>query len=456
LTFGMASGSIDLTVLDSTHPAAVAEVERGLDLSRSLFLVATKSGRTTETLSLFRYFYNRVVDNSGEAKAGRRFVAITDPGSPLVELAKRYRFRETFLNDPNIGGRYAALSLFGLVPAALLGVDVARLLERAQRMAIECAQNGPSERNPAVQLGAILAASARAGRDKLTFFLSPRIASFGNWVEQLVAESTGKEGVGILPVAGEPIGSPGTYGDDRLFVALSLRESGREEIALSELERAGHPIVRVGVDDIYSLGEQFFLWELSTAVAGHGLRVNPFDQPNVEAAKVLAQEMVDTFQRTGELPPSGSTPFTSGGLAASLDRLRPGDYVAIQGYAPPSHRLTEAFAALRTALRDRFSVATTFGYGPRFLHSTGQLHKGDRGNGHFIQFVSDPGADVPIPDEAGNPASSLTFGALISAQAAGDRQALLGAGRSVVTYAVPIDPIESVQRVAERINRKGD
>jgi glucose-6-phosphate isomerase len=455
LTFGTAPGYLDLTVLDSTHPTAVAEVERRIEGSRTLFLVATKSGTTTETLSLFRYFYNRVAGDVGEAKAGGRFVAITDGGSPLVEVAQRYRFREAFLNDPNIGGRYAALTLFGLVPAALLGVDVAMLLERAQRTSIECAQPKPTEGNPAVRLGAILAASAMSERDKLTLFLSPRIASFGDWVEQLVAESTGKEGAGILPVVGEPAGAPEAYVGDRLFVALSLRTSDQDETGLSELERAGHPIVRIGVDDIYALGEQFFLWELSTALAGHGLGINPFDQPNVEVAKALAREMVDAFRRTGELPPNESTPLTADGLAASLDGLRPGDYVAIQAFVPPSDRLTEALAALRRTVRDRFRVATTFGYGPRFLHSTGQLHKGDRGNGRFIQFVSDPGPDVPIPDEAGSPASSLTFGALISAEAAGDRQALLGAGRSVVTFAVPVDPTERVEQVADHIDLRG-
>lgn len=453
LTFGAAPGYLELRVLDSTHPAAVAEAAHGLDPSRTLFLIATKSGKTTETLSLFRYFYNRVGESEGEAKAGSRFVAITDPGSPLVELAHRHRFRETFLNDPNVGGRYSALSWFGLVPAALLGVDIAMLLERAQQTSIECAKCESSEENPAIRLGAVLAASATAGRDKLTFLLSPRIASFGDWVEQLIAESTGKEGKGILPVVGEIVGPPEVYGNDRLFVVLSLRGTERDEGAISELERAGHPVLHIELDDVYSLGGQFFLWELATAIAGHDLKVNPFYQPNVESAKDLAREMVEGFRRTGELPPGESTPLTTDGLAASLDGVRCGEYVAIQAYVPPSDRLTEAFTVLRTVLRDRFGVATTFGYGPRFLHSTGQLHKGDRGNGRFVQLVSGARPDVPIPDEVGSPASSVTFGALIRAQAGGDRQALLDAGRPVTTFAVPLDATELIRRIAADLGR---
>jgi len=452
-TFDAAPESLDVSVLDSTHPDAVSAVESRLDLSRTLFLVATKSGTTTETLSLFRYFFNRVQEEEEAAEAGARFVAITDPGSPLAELAARHGFREAFLNDPNIGGRYSALSLFGLVPAALLGIDVGRLLKRAQRVAIESATHTPLGENSAVRLGLILSTCAVAGRDKATFLLPPEIASFGGWVEQLIAESTGKEGTGILPIVGEPVGLPETYGDDRLFISFSLRGDGPDENAVSELECAGHPIVRIEVDDVYSLGAQFFLWELATAVTAHVLEVNPFDQPNVEAAKILAREMVDTFRRTGELPPSESSPVTSDGLVTFLAGIRPGDYAAMQAYLPPSKRLTEAFALLRTALRDRFGVATTFGYGPRFLHSTGQLHKGGRGNGRFVQLVSDPEADLPIPDEAGGAASALTFGTLISAQAAGDRHALIEAGRPVKTFIVPIDPTELIRRVAEDLGR---
>lgn len=453
--FGPASGHPALTVLDTTHPAAIADVERRLDLSRTLFLVATKSGTTTETLSLFRYFHDRVRKAEGEAKAGRRFVAITDPGSPLVDLAARHGFRETFLNDPNIGGRYAALSLFGLVPAALLGIDVARLLEHAQRTSIECAKHEPLGENPAVRIGATLAASVLGGRDKATFLFPPRIAGFGDWIEQLIAESTGKEETGILPVVGEPVAPPAAYGDDRLFVSFSLGGKGPDERAISELERAGHPVIRIELDDLYALGEQFFLWELSTAVAAHVLRVNPFDQPNVEAAKRLARELVDGFQRTGRPPATESTPLTADGLVAALAGTEQGDYIALQAYLPPSDRLSDAFTALRVGLRARFGLATTFGYGPRFLHSTGQLHKGDRGNGRFVQLVSPHDADLPIPGEGESSGSALTFGTLISAQAGGDRRALLDAGRQVSTFAVPADAAEAIRRVAEELEEGG-
>ncbi len=453
--FGPAPAHPVLTVLDSTHPAAIADVERRHDLSRTLFLVATKSGTTTETLSLFRYFHSRVQEAEGEAEAGRRFVAITDPGSPLVDLAARHGFRETFLNNPNIGGRYAALSLVGLVPAALLGIDVARLLERAQKTSIDCARFEPLDENPAVWIGATLAASTLGGRDKVTFLFPPSIASFGDWIEQLIAESTGKEATGILPIVGEPVASSAAYGDDRLFVSFSLEGDGPDERALSELERAGHTVIRIELADLYSLGGQFFLWELSTAVAAHALRVNPFDQPNVEAAKRLARELVDGFTRTGRLSATESTPLTADGLVAFLTGAELGDYVSLQAYLPPSDRLTEAFTALRVGLRARFDLATTFGYGPRFLHSTGQLHKGDRGNGRFVQFVSSHDADLPIPGEDEGSTSALTFGTLIAAQAGGDRQALLDAGRPVATFVVPSDAADAIRRGAEELGEGG-
>jgi transaldolase/glucose-6-phosphate isomerase len=269
----------------------------------------------------------------------------------------------------------------------------------------------------------------------------------------LIAESTGKERTGILPVVGEPLGPAAVYGDDRFFVVPAIGEAGQDENALSELERAGHPIVRIEIDGVDSLADQFFLWELATAVAAHVLKINPFDQPDVEVAKAHARESVDAFRHAGRLPAAESTPLTSESLLASLTEVRPADYVALQAYLPPSERLTDAFTALRIALRDRFNVATTFGYGPRFLHSTGQLHKGDRGNGRFVQLVSDPKADLPIPDETGSAASALTFGTLIAAQAAGDRQALFDAGRPVTAFAVSVDPTESIHRIAEELGR---
>jgi len=450
-TFGRAPGSPELTVLDSTQPGAVLDVESRLDLSRTLFIVATKSGTTVETLSLFRYFYHRV-DRAGSGKPpGEAFIAITDPGSPLVELAARHRFRETFLNDPNIGGRYSALSFFGLLPAALLGVDLRTLLDRSENAVIDCARLKPSDDNPAVRLGAFLGIWAKEGRDKATFALSDSIGSFGYWVEQLIAESTGKEGTGILPVVGEPLGPPCSYGEDRVFVDLRLAGDPEDEGRLARLESAGHPIVRIGLNDRYSLGEQFFLWELAIAVAGHVLGINPFDQPNVEASKVLARQAVETFHRTGELPTAESPPLTAEGLLAFLSNVRKEDYIAIQAYLPPGEQLTDALTALRIVLWNRTGVATTLGYGPRFLHSTGQLHKGDRGNGHFVQLVTEAEMDVPIPGEAGTSRFPLTFQTLITSQASGDRQALLEVGRPVATFAVPCSPVESILRTVKNL-----
>jgi len=441
-TFGVAPGYLDLTVLDSTDPGAVLAYTEELDLARTLFIVSTKSGGTVETLSFFKYFYNRVADIVGADGAGEHFVAITDPGSKLADLAERYNFRATFLNDTNIGGRYSALSYFGLVPAALVGVDVPRLLDDAMSMACATESCVAARDNPGAVLGVILGELAKAGRDKVTFVTSPEIASFGDWVEQLIAESTGKEGKGILPVVGEPVGSPAVYGDDRLFVYLRLEENGGYDSPIQALEDAGHPVVRLRLRNVYDLGGQFFLWEMATAVASHRLGINPFDQPNVEAAKVLARKMVAEYAEKGSLPAGEAASLTGDALTEFLAQAESGDpstgsgrsYIAIQAYVQPTEETGAALQALRTQLRDRLKLATTLGYGPRFLHSTGQLHKGDAGNGLFIQFTSDAVEDVPIPDEAGSPDSSMSFGVLKTAQALGDAQALLDAGRRVIRF----------------------
>ncbi len=450
LTFGAGPKGLRLTVLDSTHPAAVLDVERRLDLDRTLVVVATKSGTTTETLSLFRYIYRRM---SGDgASPGDRFVAITDPGSPLLQQAAAAGFRTTFLNDPNLGGRYSALSLFGLVPAALLGIDLETLLDRARRAAIDA--TCPSD-NGAVDLGLTLAAWAVKGRDKVTFVLPPAVGSFGAWVEQLIAESTGKERSGLVPVVGEPLGPPPAYGDDRLFVAFSLPDAAPDQDALQALERGGHPIVRIDLTDPYELAAEFFRWELATAIVGWALGINPFDQPNVESAKRLARASVDDFRRTGIRPSPESTPLSSDDLTTFLESSGSPAYVALQAYLPPDDRLTDAFTSLRRAIRDRYRVATTFGYGPRFLHSTGQLHKGDAGHGLFVQLVDDETVDLPIPDGFDTGSSSLDFGTLITAQAAGDRAALLDAGRKVVTFRPPRDAADGIARIAEKITAGG-
>ena len=470
-TFGVKEGYLDLAVLDSTDPGAVLAYAERLDPTRTLFVVATKSGTTAETLSFFRFFYNRVADAVGVDRAGEHFVAITDAGTKLVDLAERgagqrgagqrgadqrgasqrWGFRATFLNDPNIGGRYSALSYFGLVPAALVGVDVPTLLGRA--MAATCGSEScvTPEENLGARLGAILGELAKAGRDKATFAISPSIASFGDWVEQLIAESTGKEGKGILPVVREPLGPPEVYGDDRLFVHLRLDGDDAHDAALAALEAAGHPVVRLNLHDRYDLGAQFFLWEIATAVAGHRLGINPFDQPDVEAAKVLARRMVAEYTEKGTLPAGESAPLTAEALHGFLAQAQPGSYITLQAYVQPTAEADVALAALRVRLRDRFQLATTVGYGPRFLHSTGQLHKGDAGRGLFIQLTADSPRDVPIPDEAGSPDSSISFGVLKLAQALGDRQALLDAGRRVIRFHLGEDVVDGLKHLLEAV-----
>jgi transaldolase/glucose-6-phosphate isomerase len=465
-TFGVGEGYLDLAVLDSTDPAAVLAHADRLDPARTLFIVSTKSGGTVETLSFFKFFYNWAADALGGEEAGAHFIAITDPGSRLADLAAQYHFRDTFLNDPNIGGRYSALSYFGLVPAALVGVDVALLLVRALAAAHGCEPCAEGDDNPALWLGAIMGELAGAGRDKVTFIISPPIASFGDWVEQLIAESTGKEGRGILPVVGEPVGPPDVYGADRLFVDLRFEGDATHDATVQALEAAGHPVVRIHLQDLYDLGGQFFMWELATAIAGHCLGINPFDQPNVEAAKVLARKMVAEYTEEGALP-SPTPALIGGGIAvygeiaasspgealfAFLGQARPGAYLALQAYLQPTGETDTALMALRTLLRDRTRMATTLGYGPRFLHSTGQLHKGDAGRGLFVQLSADDPRDAAIPDEPGAPGSSITFGVLKTAQVLGDGEALVDAGRKVIRFHLGGDVLGGLKQLIDALS----
>jgi len=428
--FGQKEGYLDLVVLDSTDPAAILDLDRNLDLARTIFIVSTKSGTTPETLSFFKHFYNRLCNRFGETKAGGHFIAITDPGSPLVDLAERCHFRTTILADVNIGGRYSALSQFGLLPAALVGVDLKELLARAIRMTDACKKEG----SPGGWLGVILAEMAKAGRDKVTFIISRSIASFGNWIEQLIAESTGKSGRGILPVVGETPGPVDEYGADRFFVNICLDDDHSNDLVVDALMNAGHPVLVIKLEDVYDLGGQFYLWELATAVAGYSLGIQPFDQPNVEAAKILARKMIAEFARKGVLPAVHPAPMTPTSLQSFLGSALPGAYIAIQAYVAASPAMDKALLALCLKLRERTHLAITVGYGPRFLHSTGQLHKGDAGKGLFIQFISHPIQDVLIPDVAGHPGGGLTFGTLKTAQALGDQQALQEAGRKVILF----------------------
>ena len=459
LTFGVQEGYLDLSVLDSTDPGAVLARARELDPAKTLYIPATKSGGTVETMSFLKYFYNQSVDALGVEQAGRHFVAITDPGSGLADLARELNFRHTFLNDPDIGGRYSALSFFGLVAAGAIGMDLKELLGRARTIA----QN---ESEGAI-LGAVLGAGALAGRDKVTLITSPEIAPFGAWVEQLIAESTGKEGRGILPVDGEPLADPAAYGDDRIFVHLCLQNDVTCDVPLRALADAGHPVLRFDLSDIYDLGSEFFRWEMATVIAGHLLCINPFDQPDVEAAKVLARQMVQAYREQGELPilkpalrEGGLTLY--GDVPASPLKEALGDflgrgrknrsYVALQAYVNPGAEIDAALQNLRQSLLVRTHLATSLGYGPRFLHSTGQLHKGDSGDGLFIQLTADPAEDANIPDDPGSPASSMTFGVLEAAQALGDRQALLDAGRQVLRVHLGADlaaGLEQLRRAVE-------
>jgi len=452
-TFGIGNGGLDLAVLDSTDPSTVL-ARAPHDLSKTLFIVATKSGGTVETLSFFKYFYNQVVEAVGAGKAGEHFIAITDPGSKLVEIAQTYNFRTTLLNDANIGGRYAALSFFGLIPAALVGVDVGKLLDRSLTTLCNCESCNcvVDGNNEGARLGAIMGVLAKAGRDKITIVTSPAIASFGDWVEQLIAESTGKEGQGILPVVGDPLGNPDVYGNDRLFVYLRLAGDETNDASIQALADAGHPVIWLHLNDNYDLGGQFFLWEMATVVAGYLMEINPFDQPNVESAKILARKMVAEFMEKGELPPAEFSPLTSGVLDTFLaDSVSQGDYVALQAYVQPTPEAETILQALRLKIRDHYKTATTLGFGPRFLHSTGQLHKGDGGNGVFIQFVSTASEDLPIPNQAGETESTMTFGVLKAAQAQGDAQALLDTGRRVIRFDLGSDPARSLKKLRAKI-----
>ena len=411
-TFGAAPGYPSLRVLDTTDPRAVAAAVGDQDLTRTLFLISSKSGTTLEPDCLYRYFWSHT------GARGSQFVAITDPETPLAALASERGFRRRFLNPPDIGGRYSVLSYFGLVPAALLGIDVARLLTRARHMAEACAAEVPEPENPAARLGAALGAAALDGRDKVTFVLSSGVASVGLWLEQLIAESTGKQGRGIVPVADEPLGAPSVYGRDRVFVTIALagEEDAATESRLARLAEAGHPVVRLGLTDRYDLGGAFFQWEFATALACGLLGVNAFDQPNVAESKSNTRAMLE---RKAAASPAASR--------AELDQLlagvKPGDYLALMAYLPPTPEYDRRLAAIRLRLRDRLGVATTVGYGPRFLHSTGQLHKGGPPVGHFVQITERAPQDLAIPGKA------FTFGELEAAQAEGDLLALRKLGR---------------------------
>ena len=438
--FGPAEGHPDLTVLDSTLPQVVRGVQSAIDPARTLFLVSSKSGSTIEPLSFYKHFRDLLDRELGRERAGRAFAAITDPCTSLEEMARQHGFRRVFANPPDVGGRYSVLSYFGLVPAALLGVDLDLLLDRAGGMAARCGPSVPTGDNPGAALGAAIGTMAAAGRDKLTLVASPGLAAFGLWVEQLLAESTGKEGRGVVPVVGEALSGPDRYGGDRLFVHLRLRGDGNAgaDSALEAIEGSGHPVLRLDLCDAYDLGGEFFRWEFATAVAGAVLGINPFDQPDVQGAKDATDRMMQHYLAKGRLPAVDA----SDDLRALLEGARPGDYLAVTAYLPEGPAVREAFDDLRRRVMDRYGIATTVGYGPRYLHSTGQLHKGGPNTALCLQVAADPEGDLPVPGEP------YSFAVLARSQALGDLQALGAARRRVVRASLGDDPAEGIRRLA--------
>jgi len=447
--FGHKAGFPRLRILDSTVPAQIKAIEATLDLGKTLFIVSSKSGSTTEPNIFKDYFFKRVADTVGEAKAGRQFVAITDPGSALEQSAKAQNFRKIFFGVPSIGGRYSVLSPFGLLPAAVAGIDVAALEKSARLMMHSCGPDVPPSQNPGVALGLALGAAARAGRDKVTIFASPRLADFGAWAEQLFAESTGKNGKGLIPIDGEPLGVPQLYGDDRFFIDLTLdgeADSGHEA-KLAKLQAAGHPVVRITLESAEHIGQEFFRFEIATAVAGAVIGIDPFDQPDVEASKVKTRELTAAFEKTGALPAetpafssksidlytddanakalraAGADSTLDSWLKPHLGRIGAGDYVAMLAYIARNDANAAPLQKARLAVRDRRHVATCLEFGPRFLHSTGQAYKGGPDSGVFLQITSDDAEDLPIP------AHRASFGVVKAAQARGDFGVLLERGR---------------------------
>ncbi len=471
-TFGQQEGHPSLQVLDSTDPAQVLATEARLDLANTLFIVASKSGTTLEPAVLKLHFFRRLQEAVGKAKAGSRFIAITDPGSRLEEEARADGFRATYFGAPDIGGRFSALSNFGMVPAAVMGLDTGRLLGSASEMVDACSPANRPEENPGVVLGAILGAAALNGRNKLTLVCSPEIAGLGAWLEQLIAESTGKKGKAIIPVDGEALGKPESYGHDRLFAYICL-EGGRDkaqEAAVEALEKAGQPVVRIEVEDKYDLGQEFFRWEIATAVAGAVLRINPFNQPDVQFSKDETRKLTDAYEQTGEFPPelpileaggiklyadannAGTLAALAGGdralagyLRAHLQRLTPGDYFALLAYIEMNEAHAAALQAIRTAVRDAKQVATCLGFGPRFLHSTGQAYKAGPNIGVFLQITCDDAADVAVPGR------KYSLGVVKAAQARGDFEVLVNRCRRALRVHLGKDVGAGLERLREAV-----
>jgi transaldolase/glucose-6-phosphate isomerase len=448
MTFGKIAGYPDLHVLDSTDPAQVKAVEDKIDIARSLFIVSSKSGSTLEPNIFKQYFFERTKQAVGADKAGSHFMAITDPGSSMQKAAEGDRFRHIFFGRPSIGGRYSALSNFGMAPAAAIGIDTKKFLDRAQEMVRACGASHPVDENPGAMLGIILGTAAKSGRDKVTIITSHDIAGLGAWLEQLLAESTGKVGKGIIPVDGEELGPPEVYGHDRVFAYVHTDHATDVgvEAQVSALEKAGHPVVRISMADIYDLGAEFFRWEIATAVAGSIIGIDAFNQPDVEASKIEARKLTSEYEKAGSLPPEkpvleagGFKLFTDDNnaaelartqaqtlseyLRAHLNRLGAGDYFALLAFIQMSAEHKALLESMRHFVRDKKHVATCLGFGPRFLHSTGQVYKGGPNSGVFLQVTCDDAVDLPVPEQ------TYTFGVVKAAQARGDFQVLADRGR---------------------------
>ena len=450
MTYGKVAGYPDLHVLDSTDPAQIKSFDEKIDPAKTLFIVSSKSGSTLEPNIFKQYFFEKAKQSLGADKAGSHFIAITDPGSKMQQVAEADKFRHIFFGLPSIGGRYSALSNFGMVPAAVMGLDTKKFLERTEEMVEACASCIPVEENPGVVLGLVLGTAAKAGRDKLTIITSPGIFDLGAWLEQLLAESTGKQGKGIIPVDREAIGAPEVYGNDRVFAYLRLESApdAQQDAKVAALEKAGHPVVRIAVGDTYDLGQEFFRWEIATAVAGSIIGINPFNQPDVEASKIVTKTLTSEYEKTGSLPAekavlehegvklftdeknaaelaklAGSDKSLAGYLKAHLGRIKSGDYFALLAYIQMDQRHEQALQTMRHAVRDKKHIATCLGFGPRFLHSTGQAYKGGPNSGVFLQLTCDDAKDLPVPGQ------KYTFGVVKAAQARGDFQVLAERGR---------------------------
>jgi transaldolase / glucose-6-phosphate isomerase len=453
LTFGTLAGYPELHILDSTDPAQVRAIERRIDLARTIFIVSSKSGGTLEPNIFTQYFFDRVKATVNDA-AGSRFIAVTDPGSSMQKVAEQQGFRQVFFGAPSIGGRYSALSAFGMVPAAIMGLDLSRFLNAAEEMVHACAATVPAAENPGVVLGTILGVLANRGRDKVTLVTSPAIGDLGAWLEQLLAESTGKNGKGLIPIDGEPLGAPEAYGKDRMFVYLRLATSAdaAQDQAIDRLERAGQPVVRIAVDDPYQIAEEFFRWEIATAVAGSIMGIHPFNQPDVEASKVATRKLTTEYERTGALPPDDAQTVNIAD-ASLIDRLRShlhqlgdGDYFALLAYVEMTEAHASVLCRIRQRVRDWRHVATCVGFGPRFLHSTGQAYKGGPNSGVFLQITCDDAADLQVPGQ------KYTFGIVKAAQARGDFEVLAERGRRALRLHLGSDVGAGLQALARAID----